>query len=99
MKTFSLLAGFFIVMIGLSACAPSAAPEFAQQPIFEQPAGQTSATEAAQETASPIPDESTANTTPMAVATSRGDQLVATDPSTVNLSGGALTLVEFFRFT
>jgi len=31
--------------------------------------------------------------------TSRGPDLIATDPSTVNLASGGLQLVEFFRFT
>ncbi len=34
-----------------------------------------------------------------AVATSRGDNLEATDPTTVSLASGQLQLVEFFRFT
>jgi hypothetical protein len=34
-----------------------------------------------------------------AVATSRGPDLEATDPSTVSLASGQLHLVEFFRFT
>jgi hypothetical protein len=34
-----------------------------------------------------------------AVATSRGPNLEATDPSTVSLASGQLQLVEFFRFT
>jgi hypothetical protein len=33
------------------------------------------------------------------IATSRGDELHATDPSTVSLASGQLQLVEFFRFT
>jgi hypothetical protein len=33
------------------------------------------------------------------VATSRGPQLEATDPTTVILASGQLQLVEFFRFT
>jgi hypothetical protein len=32
-------------------------------------------------------------------ATSRGPDLEATDPTTVNLASGQLQLVEFFRFT
>ena len=35
----------------------------------------------------------------VAVATSRGPNLEATDPSSVNLASGGLQLVEFFRFT
>jgi len=34
-----------------------------------------------------------------AVATSRGPNLEATDPSTVSLASGQLQLIEFFRFT
>lgn len=34
-----------------------------------------------------------------AVATPRGDNLEATNPSTVSLASGQLQLVEFFRFT
>lgn len=46
------------------------------------------------------PEESNAATeTPVFVVTPRGDQLVASDPKTVNLGSGTLTLVEFFRFT
>jgi hypothetical protein len=33
------------------------------------------------------------------VPTSRGPELHATDPLTVNLASGQLQLVEFFRFT
>jgi len=36
---------------------------------------------------------------PVAVATSRGPDLEATDPNTVGLASGGLQLVEFFRFT
>ncbi len=32
-------------------------------------------------------------------ATSRGDQLVASDPSSVRVGTGKPTLIEFFRFT
>jgi flagellar basal body-associated protein FliL len=36
---------------------------------------------------------------PMVQPTSRGPNLEASDPSTVNLASGQLQLVEFFRFT
>ncbi|HEY2980074.1 MAG TPA: hypothetical protein VGJ22_02750 [Anaerolineales bacterium] len=36
---------------------------------------------------------------PQPIATSRGPNLEATDPSTVSLASGGLQLVEFFRFT
>ena len=37
--------------------------------------------------------------TALPIATSRGPNLEATDPSTVSLASGQLQLVEFFRFT
>lgn len=40
-----------------------------------------------------------AQPTPLPVATSRGDDLHATDPSTVQIGAGRPVLVEFFRFT
>jgi len=45
------------------------------------------------------PAENSPAEVPQAVATSRGPNLEATDPSTVNLASGDLQLVEFFRFT
>lgn len=36
---------------------------------------------------------------PVAIVTSRGDKLEATDPATVSLASGGIQLVEFFRFT
>jgi len=47
--------------------------------------------------------EPTATQSPVAVvepvATSRGPNLEATDPSTVSLASGQIQFVEFFRFT
>ncbi len=37
--------------------------------------------------------------TPQAQATSRGSQLVASDPQTVRVGNGKPVLIEFFRFT
>lgn len=53
-------------------------------------------------TASPVPitQAPTAGSVDVqAVATSRGPNLEATDPTTVSLASGQLQLVEFFRFT
>jgi len=47
----------------------------------------------------PFPTEPTPTSSVQAVATSRGPDLEATDPSTVSLASGGLQLVEFFRFT
>jgi hypothetical protein len=61
---------------------------------------------AAEPSATPAPNISaeTASTeapapAPLPVATSRGPDLHATDPGTVNLASGQLQFVEFFRFT
>jgi hypothetical protein len=47
----------------------------------------------------PRATESSAQADPVAVVTSRGDELEATDPATVSLASGGVQLVEFFRFT
>lgn len=86
--TFSL----FAVLLA-SACAPAvtstpAPPVSAATAtlVATQPEVQTEATLAPTESALPV-------------ATSRGPDLEATDPSTVALASGGLQLVEFFRFT
>jgi hypothetical protein len=69
-----------------------------------QPAGGLSPTFQA---VTPTPDTSARATvgssalvpSPFPIATSRGPELHATDPTTVSLASGGLQLVEFFRFT
>jgi hypothetical protein len=81
----------------LSACAPAAPESTVSVP--------TSTATAVQAVESPVASEevlatSTAPPTPVqAIATSRGPELEATDPTTVSLASGQLQLVEFFRFT
>ena len=90
----SILIAIFL----LSACAP-AAPSPTTVPESVPP------TEA--EAAAPTPPEVAPEATAVppteapvqAVATSRGPNLEATDPTTVSLASGQLQLVEFFRFT
>jgi hypothetical protein len=99
-STFILLA-----VITASACAPAvtSAPSVIETPtqviIPEQPTLMAPAT---LQPTSP-PTETTAAPTPtievQTVATSRGPDLEATDPTTVSLASGNLQLVEFFRFT
>ena len=101
-----ILPSLGLLILLLAACAPAAvAPE--------APEGQPAAPVAVEASVTPIPpvdsapdaqpaDEATAPTeavVPQPVATSRGDDLHATNPSTVNLASGGLQLVEFFRFT
>jgi hypothetical protein len=80
-----LTLGLLAVLLA-SACAPA-----------------VTASPAAEMTVTPTPLEATATLAPteavLPVATSRGPNLEATDPSTVALASGGLQLVEFFRFT
>jgi hypothetical protein len=82
-----------IAALALSSCA---APPVTNIPIEEYPQ------EAVPATAAPLDSsalEEAVVEPVQAVATSRGPDLEATDPSTVNLASGQLQLVEFFRFT
>ncbi len=85
-----------VAAIGLSSCAPAvtSAPSvpIASPLETEALAPATATLEAA--TVSP-----TQVVEVQAVATPRGPNLEATDPSTVSLASGQLQLVEFFRFT
>ncbi len=94
--------GLLAAMV-ISACAPVAAPSSAPP---EAPPAATELRPAP--TAAPAEPTSgpgagqpveTATQPPVPVATSRGDALEATDPSTVVLANGGLQLIEFFRFT
>jgi hypothetical protein len=85
----------------LAACAPTTSTAAPTQPqsinltSTVAPAAPTvdSSTEATlAATQAPAP-------TALPVATSRGPNLEATDPTTVSLASGGLQLVEFFRFT
>ncbi|GAB4457047.1 MAG: hypothetical protein OHK0041_21980 [Anaerolineales bacterium] len=101
MKT-RLFSTLSLIALLLASCAPSASPA----PSVEQPPVQAPASPVAAEAgATPAPSEAptlpaeSAAPTPLPVATSRGPDLHATDPATVNLASGQLQFVEFFRFT
>jgi hypothetical protein len=91
----SVLMGMALI---ISGCGPLAASG-KSQPAVETPAAGTATQIAPQETALPGPAGTATEPSPIAEATSRGDQLTATDPASVNLAAGVPTLVEFFRFT
>jgi hypothetical protein len=99
--TFLLLG---VLALLLAACSPQTAtedPSLLAQPTALATAVQPSATPLA-EVASPTTEAAPTEALPptaIAVATSRGPDLHATDPSTVSLASGQLQLVEFFRFT
>lgn len=85
-----------VAVIVAASCAPSenilppsSAAEFT--PAAATPAD-TSAPQAAVAAPTQVGDV-------LAIPTSRGPDLHATDPSTVSLASGGLQLVEFFRFT
>jgi len=97
-------AGLFAVL--LVACAPSETatktPEgVSATPIILEltatPAVELTSTGVATDSQNAATSAPTA--TVQAVATSRGPNLEATDPTTVSLASGGVQLVEFFRFT
>jgi len=97
MKT-RLLPSLGLLAILLAACAPPASPVATAPPVVVA------------SSSTPVPTQNTSIQptvgpteafvpTALPVATSRGPNLEATDPNTVNLASGQLQLVEFFRFT
>ena len=83
-----------LVAILLASCAPQATQPPAPPQVVDPP---QAATQTPESVAQP---QVTSEAPPVvAVATSRGPNLEATDPSSVNLASGGLQLVEFFRFT
>ena len=95
-------AHYFIWTIGLlavlvtSSCAP-APPTIPAAPMDTLVSTSTAlASATTPEATASVP---TPAVTVQAIATSRGPNLEATDPATVNLASGQLQLVEFFRFT
>ncbi len=82
----------------LAACA---APQITSQPSASSATDPTATQPEAlpAETETPLPESVAVESAPQAVPTSRGDALVASDPSQLNLASGGPVLVEFFRFT
>ena len=94
-----------LLAVLLAACASSTPTAAPAPPVIVQPSAtlpapvptldlSVQATVGPTETLIPTP---TLDVQP--VATSRGPDLEATDPTTVSLASGGLQLVEFFRFT
>ena len=82
----------------ISGCSPVSSAEVSQ-PVVENTLIETEPAIVPQSTEPSGFVETATAPLPLAVSTSRGDQLVASDPASVNLSAGVPTLVEFFRFT
>ena len=93
-----LRTGFSLIVILLAACTPESSatnPPVAELPTEALP----TATLAAPTLESATPAAPNEEATALPVATSRGPELHATEPTTVSLASGGLQIVEFFRFT
>lgn len=80
----------------LATCAPTAP---ASPAPTETAPSLPVATSTVETVTQPTVQVEAASPAPVAVATSRGPNLEATDPTSVELASGGLQLVEFFRFT
>jgi hypothetical protein len=107
MNRVTLRVSLSLLAILLAACAPAATNNAPTQPAEVE----LSATPSPESVANSTPAVDLTATymlellsaTPLGdaqpVATSRGPELHATDPTTVSLASGGLQFVEFFRFT
>ena len=83
----------------LSACAPKSSatnPPPATEPSAAILSTATLPANTAESATQAVPS---GEASVLPVATSRGPELHATDPTTVSLASGGLQFVEFFRFT
>jgi len=102
-----LLTVGLLVILSASACAPAASSPTYPAPSASSPATSTLAPTQQElgvepgQTAEPefVPTQAPTEIPTLAVATSRGPNLEATDPTSVSLASGQIQLVEFFRFT
>ena len=95
-----------LLIVLLASCAPSAVTESPVQPVAIEPSA--TPIPSVQETSTPAVDltatytlellSATPAVTAFPVATSRGPNLEATDPTTVSMASGGLQFVEFFEF-
>jgi hypothetical protein len=107
MKKHRFRASLILSAVLLAACAPGTSPVPPAQPAAVEPSltpvqdPVDASTLAVDPTATAVPElpAATAPVEALPVATSRGPDLHATDPTTVSLASGGLQLVEFFRFT
>lgn len=107
MTKLRLLASLILTAVLLAACAPGTSTIPPVQPAATGPSlapvqdPVDTSTLVADPTATAVPElpAEIVPAEPQPVATSRGPDLHATDPTTVSLVSGGLQLVEFFRFT
>jgi len=88
-----------LIAVLLAACAPAVTTEppagVTQPPGVDAPT-LTLAAPTLESATQAVPGE---EATALPIATSRGPDLHATDPTTVSLASGGVQFVEFFRFT
>ncbi len=103
----TLLTLSLLIVFMLSACTPTeSAPAAPAEPTLAEttqeeappPAPEAAEVEAEEPAALPAATEAPAEEPVVAVATSRGNDLHATDPVTVNIASGKPQLIEFFAF-
>jgi hypothetical protein len=97
MSKIRLFPGLVLVAVILAACSPAGSTASPGQTVI-RPSPTALSVPSTVTPAALAPTEALAPS-PVPVATSRGPELHATDPTTVNLASGGLQLVEFFRFT
>jgi hypothetical protein len=98
MKTQPLLYLGLIVIL-LAACAPESSATNPPAAVTEPPAAPLPTDILASPDSETATQAATEEATALPLATSRGPDLHATDPSSVSLASGGLQFVEFFRFT
>jgi hypothetical protein len=104
MRKNHLLISLSLVPILLAACAPAETSTTSPEVASATPMiAEITATPIVDLTATQVYLDSLNSATPapsvQAMATSRGPNLEAVDPTTVSLASGGVQFVEFFRFT
>ena len=103
MRKKQVLPGLSLLAVLLSACTPAAAQSQPAEAASPTPIiVESTAKPVVELTATGISSDALNSATPaptvQAVATSRGPNLEATDPTTVSMASGGLQFVEFFEF-
>lgn len=96
-RLFTTLGLFAVLLAAACASATPVAPAQPDTPVIVESSA-TPLVEIPSATLEAVPTETLALTA-LPIATSRGPELHATDPTTVSLAAGQLQFVEFFRFT
>jgi len=101
MMKIRLLSSLSLLAVLLAACAPAqrATPTNAPAAATEPPTFLVPTVTVAAPTLEPATQPASGEATVVPIATSRGPDLEATDPTTVSLASGGLQFIEFFRFT